>query len=143
MTKYVSSGWYEFLLPVRSTRGPDFLRVWIDMKDVVPMLKRLDALYGDAEHPYCRDLTQMPEAARDLVRMVVEHVLKRSDSVRRISARRALAAELHERFGVEQSRYPIAYPEVIDQVDLDLSHALLMLPLIFDLEPPPATDADA
>lgn len=137
MSSYMTSGWYEFLVPVRGEEGPDDLRVWIEMKDVVPMLKRLDLIYGDPEHPYCRDLTQVPNAARDLVVMVMDHILEHPESVRRISARRQLFADLHARFDVRQSAYPVAYPEAIDQVDLDLAPTLRVLPLVLDREPGP------
>jgi hypothetical protein len=131
---YMTTGWYEFLVPVRGEHGSDHLRVWIDMKDVVPMLKRLDLIYGDPEHPYCRDLTQVPDAARDLVGMVMDHIVEHPESVRRISARRQLFADLHARFDVGQSPYPVDYPPAIDQVDLDLTPTLLVLPLVLDRE---------
>jgi hypothetical protein len=97
MSRYAATGWYEFLLPVETQEGEDHLRVWIDMEDVVPMLRRLDRIYGDPEHPYCQDLTQVPEAARDLVAMVVEHVVEHPERVRRVAVRRRLFAELHQR----------------------------------------------
>ncbi|HZU15587.1 MAG TPA: hypothetical protein VFD01_03130 [Candidatus Dormibacteraeota bacterium] len=132
MSRYATTGWYEFLLPVRTPGGEDHLRVWIEMQDVVPMLRRLDRIYGDPEHPYCRDLTRVPDAARDLVSMVMEHVIERPDRVRRIAVRRGLFAELRERLGIRSSAYPVPYPEAIDQVDLDLAQASLLLPLLLD-----------
>jgi hypothetical protein len=140
MSSYMTSGWYEFLVPVRGAQGQDHLRVWIDMKDVVPMLKRLDLIYGDPEHPYCKDLRQVPDAARDLVAMVMDHIVEHPESVRRISATRGLFADLNDRFDVGRSAYPVAYPEAIDQVDLELATTVLMLPLLLDREPGQAED---
>lgn len=137
---YMKTGWYEFLVPVRSGLGRDHLRVWIDMKDVVPMLRRLDLIYGDREHPYCHDLTQVPDAARDLVAMVMDHIVEHPESVRRISARRQLFADLNDRFDVRRSTYPVDYPPAIDQVDLDLGPTLLLLPLVLDREAATAED---
>ncbi|HLH71209.1 MAG TPA: hypothetical protein VKY90_19855 [Candidatus Dormibacteraeota bacterium] len=130
MSRYATTGWYEFLLPVRTPEGEDHLRIWIDMAEVVPLLRRLDRTYGDAEHPYCRDLTQVPEAARELVSMVMEHVVEHPACVRRVAVRRGLFAELHRRLGARRSAYPVPYPEAIDQVDLDLTQARLLLPLM-------------
>jgi hypothetical protein len=132
MSRYAATGWYEFLLPVETQEGEDHLRVWIDMEDVVPMLRRLDRIYGDPEHPYCQDLTQVPEAARDLVAMVVEHVVEHPERVRRVAVRRRLFAELHQRLGIRPSAYPVPYPEAIDQVDLDLTQARLLLPVMLE-----------
>ena len=134
--KYLREGWHEFLIPVESTRGVRYLRVWIEMRDVVPMLRRLDERYGDDEHPYALRVEDLPEAQRDLLEMVIVHVISKPETVRRIAAQRDLAAELSERFGVRTSDYPLAYPSAIDQVDLDIGQMTLALPFIVQRSQP-------
>lgn len=134
VSKYLHVGWHEFFIPVWSLKGLTHLRVWIDMEDVLPMLRHLDAVYGDDDHPYAMRVEQIPDAQRDLIQMVIDHVLEQPGAVRRVSASRQLAAELAERFGVGQSQFPLEYPEVIDQDDLDPSQLMLILPLIIHCE---------
>lgn len=134
MSKYLHTGWHEFLLPVMSLQGRSYLRIWIDMEEVVPMLRRLDRIYGDEEHPWALRIEEIPDAQRKLLEMIIEHVFERPEAVRRVSAPRQLGAELGERFGVSESQYPIRYPEVIDQVDLDPVQVMLALPFILDRE---------
>jgi hypothetical protein len=130
VTSYLRRGWLEFLVPVRPELGAGQLVVWIDAEDTLPMLRRLDAAYGDDEHPYCLDPRQIPEANRDLTWMVAEHVIAHPESVKRVSASRRLAAELAERFGVGPSGYPLPYPPAIDLVDLDPMQMAMVMPLI-------------
>jgi hypothetical protein len=134
VSRYLHSGWHEFFIPVTSRGGRAHLRIWIDMEDVVPMLRKLDAIYGDAEHPYAIRPEEIPDAQRTLLELVSEHAIGRPDAVRRAAAPRALATELHERFGVKRSDYPIDYPPGIDQVDLDPAQAMFALPFILDRE---------
>jgi len=132
MSTYLHGGWHEFFLPVRSRTGPTHLRVWIDMEDVLPMLRTLDQIYGDADHPYAIRVEEIPDAQRKLLKLVGEHVIHHPETVRRAAAPRQLFAELRERFGIDQSEYPLEYPPAIDQVDLDPAQAMFALPFILD-----------
>lgn len=134
MTDYLRTGWHEFLLPIVSRAGPDHMRIWIDMTEVVPILRRLDQLYGDEHHRYALAPERIPDAQRTLHRMVVAHVLERPEAVRRAVVSRNLAAEVRERFGVRPSSYPLPYPAVIDQVDLEPADAMLTLSFLLDRE---------
>jgi hypothetical protein len=134
MTDYLRTGWHEFLLPIVSRAGRDHMRIWIDMAEVVPILRRLDQLYGDEDHPYALAPERIPDAQRALHRMVVVHLLDHPEAVRRAVVSRRLAAELRERFGVRPSSYPLRYPAVIDQVDLEPADAMLALPFLVDRE---------
>ncbi len=62
--------------------------------------------------------------------MIMDLVLEHPEAVRRVAASRRLAADLADRFGIGPSAYPIRYPQVIDQVDLDPAHIGLALPFI-------------
>jgi hypothetical protein len=128
------TGWHEFFIPVRSLQGRSSLRVWIDMEDVVPMLRQLDLIYGDEDHPYALRVEEIPSAQRKLLALVTEHVIEHPEAVRRAAAPRHLAAELAERFGVSPSDYPIGYPPAIDQADVDPAQVMFALPFILDRE---------
>jgi hypothetical protein len=130
MSKYLRAGWHEFLIPAKSGCGAKYLRVWIEMEDVVTMLRRLDQRYGDEEHPWALRVEDIPHAQQDLLDMVIDHVISRPEAVRRVAADREFAAELAERFGIRASDYPLPYPAAIDQVDLDIGQAALALPFV-------------
>ena len=132
MSKYLHTGWHEFFVPVISRHGRTHLRIWIEMEHVVAMLRRLDLIYGDREHPYALRTEEIPDAQRKLLEMVTQHVLEHPDAVKRAAASRQLAAELHDRFGVRPSDYPIPYPDVIDQADLNTDQVSLVLPFIVE-----------
>lgn len=132
MSKYLHTGWHEFFLPVMSHHGRTHLRVWIAMTEVVPMLRRLDEIYGDEEHPWALRIEEIPDAQRALLELVTSYIIENPEAVKRVSASRQLAAELEDRFGVRSSEYPLQYPDVIDQVDLDPAPAMLALPFILD-----------
>lgn len=132
MSKYLHSGWHEFFIPVTSRHGGTHLRIWIEMEDIVPMLRRLDLIYGDKDHPYAIRTEEIPDAQRKLLELVVGHVIERPEAVRRAAASRQFATELAERFGIGPSDYPIQYPPVIDQVDLDPAQVMFALPFILD-----------
>lgn len=128
------SGWHEFFIPVTSLHGRASLRVWIDMEAVIPLLRQLDLVYGDENHPYALRVGDIPDAQRKLIQLVTEHVIEHPEAVRRAAASRRLAAELAERFGVGRSDYPIEYPPTIDQADVDPAQVILALPFILDRE---------
>lgn len=133
MSKYLHTGWYEFLLPAVSDEGAkEYLRIWIDMEDVVPMLRRLDLKYGDRDHPYALNAADIPDAQRTLLSMAAQHVLAHPEAVRRVAASRRFASELWERFRIGPSPRSLPYPPVIDQVDLDTPKMGLALPYIID-----------
>jgi hypothetical protein len=132
VSRYLHSGWHEFFIPVNSEHGPTHLRIWIDMEDVIPLLRQLDLTYGDEAHPYAMDAREIPDAQRALLRLVTNLAIERPQAVRRAAASRRLGTELADRFGVRPSDYPIAYPPAIDQVDLDPSQAMFALPFIVD-----------
>ena len=132
MSKYLHSGWHEFFIPVRAEHGSSHLRIWIDMQDVVPLLRRLDLIYGDEDHPYAMDAREIPDAQRTLLELVMNLAIERPEAVRRAAASRRFARELAERFGIGPSDYPIAYPPAIDQVDLDPAQTMFALPFIVD-----------
>jgi hypothetical protein len=142
VSKYLHSGWHEFFIAVRAEHGSSHLRIWIDMEDVVPLLRRLDLIYGDEDHPYAMDAREIPDAQRKLLEMVTNLAIARPEAVRRAAAPRRLARELADRFGIGPSDYPVAYPPAIDQVDLDPAQAMFALPFIVDRDSIAAQDRE-
>lgn len=133
MSEFLNTGWHEFLLPVTTRAGStEYLRVWVDMNDVVPILRQLDLIYGDREHPYALDLRQIPDAQRTLLQMVATHLLAHPDALRRVASSRAFATELWERFGVAPAARGLPYPPIIDQADLEPHQVAVALPMILD-----------
>lgn len=133
MSEFLHTGWHEFILPATSIdRVTEYLRVWIDMDVLLPMLRRLDQIYGDSEHPYALDPRQIPDAQRTLLVMVAEQLLAHPGTLRRIATSRAFADELQHRFGVMPAEQTLPYPPFIDQVDLAPSHIEMALPFILD-----------
>jgi hypothetical protein len=115
-----------------SRHGRTHMRIWIEMADVVPMLRELDLVFGDQEHPYALRTEEIPDAQRKLLEMVTRHVLEEPGALKRAAASRQLAAELHDRFGVKPSDYPLRYPDVIDHVELNTEHVSVALPFIVE-----------
>ncbi|GLY70968.1 hypothetical protein [Amycolatopsis taiwanensis] len=133
MSKFLHTGWHEFLLPVLSCRETtEYLRVWLDMAAVVPMLRELDLAYGDREHPYALDPRQIPQAQAGLLAKVAQHLLDHPGALRRAAASRAFATELADRFAVSPAAGALPYPPFIDQVDLEPHQVEMALPLIID-----------
>jgi hypothetical protein len=132
VSKYLHTGWHEFFIPVRSEHGRTHLRIWIDMEEVIPLLRQLDLIYGDEDHPYAMDAREIPDAQRTLLQLVTSFAIERPEAVRRAAASRRLATELADRFGIGPSDYPVAYPPAIDQVDLDPTQTMFALPFIVD-----------
>ena len=131
--KYLRAGWHEFLVPTVSERGTtEYLRTWIDMADLVPMLRHLDLIYGDREHPYAMNVAEIPDVQRHLLRMVAQHLLASPEAIRRAAVRRRFAEELWSRFQIAPSPRGLPYPPVIDQVDLDPQQVGVALPFILD-----------
>lgn len=134
MSQYLHAGWHEFFIPVTSRGERSFVRIWIEMADVVPMLRELDRIYGSEGHPYALRAEEIPDAQRKLLELVTEHAIAHPERVRRAAAPRKLGSELDERFGVGRSQYPLDYPTAIDQVDLDPAQLMFALPFILDRE---------
>jgi hypothetical protein len=134
VSEYLHSGWHELFIPVTSGGERSFMRIWIEMADVVPMLRELDRIYGSEDHPYALRPEEIPDAQRKLLELVTEHAIAHPERVHRAAAPRKLGSELAERFGVGRSQYPLDYPTPIDQVDLGPAQLMFALPFILDRE---------
>jgi hypothetical protein len=132
MSSYLRQGWFETFLPIRIEGTPAFLRIWVEMVALIPLLHQLDELYGSADEPYCHDLTHRRDAEVTLAALLVALVGEQPSALRRASAPAAVAAVLAERYGVRRADLPVVAPTWIDQVDLEPAELALLLPRLFD-----------
>jgi hypothetical protein len=114
--------------------------VWIEMRDLVPLLEQLDERFGEDGKPYCTKLERVPEAQGVLLAMIAELFRAEPQKVRRACVPVAVADRLHADFGIGRiDAYP-AYPPAIDQVDLDPADlAVHLRALLSGGAPGPAT----
>lgn len=132
-SKYTRTGWHEFLLPAASEQGhTEFLRVWVDMVDVIPLLRRLAPDGKRQRYPNMLSAGEASDVQRTILRLVTVHIFGHPGAVRRAGATRRFANELWERFHIGPSAHSLPYPPVIDQVDLDPGQVCLALPFIID-----------
>lgn len=132
MGKFLHTGWHEFLLPASHHDATEYLRIWVDMANIVPMLRELDLAYGDREHPYALDPRRIPQAQRTLLSKVAQLVLDHPGALRRAAISRTFGSELWDRFRVAPAATALPYPPFIDQVDLEPHQVVMALPLIID-----------
>jgi hypothetical protein len=139
MSRFLHSGHHEVLLPAHLGQVPVSLRLWVDMTDIVPLLERLDVLYGAPGRPYCRDLEQVPAAQQALLELIREFLCVHPDRVRRPCTTAAVAEHLLSLYHVGRiDAYP-AYPPSIDQVDLDPAALAPHLPALLRGAPRPGS----
>jgi len=72
MSRFLHTGHHEALLPAQVADQLFSLRVWIEMSDLVPLLKRLDERFGEGSRAYCMKLERVPEAQGVLLEMIAE-----------------------------------------------------------------------
>ena len=141
MSRFLHTGHHEAFLPARVADQPFSLRVWVEMRDLVPLLERLDERFGERGRPYCTKLERVPEAQGVLLEMIAELLRAQPQKVRRAFVPVAVADRLLADCGIGRiDAYP-AYPPAIDQVDLDPAElAVHLRALLPGGEPPgPAT----
>jgi hypothetical protein len=132
-SKYARTGWHEFLLPAASEQGDaEFLRIWVEMVDVVPLLRRLAPDSERQRYPNVLAVGEASDAQRTILRLVTMHIFGHPEALRRVSTTRRFANELWQRFHIGASAHSLPYPPVIDQVDLDPGQVCLALPFIVD-----------
>lgn len=129
--KYLQASYYEAVLPVKVGTATGSFRVWVNAKEMVPLLRRLDERYGDEGQPYCvraedrlRALHTLEELIRDLI---TEHpaVLKRACTSEHI----AQALQVH--YEVRRMEIYPPPPPWLDQVDLEPEDVAPLLGRLF------------
>ena len=111
------------------------LRVWIETRDLVPLLRQLDSLYGSETEPYCLDLSQVRAAQATLAGLIVQAIASQPAMLRRVWAPRDVTAWLSAEYGVRPSDVPMAMPAWLDQVDLEPADVAPLLSRLY--APPP------
>jgi hypothetical protein len=132
-SKYTRTGWHEFLLPAASEqKHSEFLRVWVDIAAVIPLLQSLAPEGERQRYPDVLSADETFDTQRTVLRLVTLHIFAHPNAVRRVSATRQFANELWERFHIGPPAHSVPYPPAIDQADLDPAQVCLALPFVVD-----------
>jgi hypothetical protein len=132
MARYLHQGWFETFLPVRCGAKSGTLRVWVEMDQILPLLRQLDRLYGSEVEPYCRDLSQVRAAQETLARLIVELLAERPAALKRACAPAELADHLAAHHRVRRADLPLPSPPWLDQVDVEPADLAPVLSALFD-----------
>lgn len=121
MRSYLHEGCHECVLPIKLGRRTAYMRVWIEMEEIVGLLKKLDELFGEAGKPYCVRLEEVPLAQEKLVDLIVDRLLEKPDLLRLACVERRVADGLRARYAVREAAFSPRFPPSIDQVMLERS----------------------
>ncbi len=131
MSRYLHIGHYEAFLPINLENKTHYMRVWIETDELVKALKKLDSIFGTHKEPYCRDLYQIPMAIERLSDLIIDLILENPERLKRAYVEKAVADTLSIKYGIRKMKAPIEYPEVLDQVELDVTTLLPLLDRLF------------
>jgi hypothetical protein len=120
VSRFLRTGHHEAVLPARVAGAEFSLRIWIEMQDVVPLLEKLDAEFGQPGQPYCTHVEQLRVAQETLVKLITEAVREHPGKVRRACVAAEVAQRLSSELGIRRVTIYPTYPLAIDQVDLDV-----------------------
>ncbi|HWP93229.1 MAG TPA: hypothetical protein VNN20_13630 [Thermodesulfobacteriota bacterium] len=131
MSRYLNTGHYEAFLPINLENKVYYMRVWIETDELVKALKKLDLIFGTPEEPYCRDLYQVPMAIERLNDLIMDLISENPERLKRVCVERVVANTLSMKYGVKKMKHPIEYPEVLDQVELNVTTLFPVLNTLF------------
>lgn len=131
MSRYLYTGHYEAFLPINLENKIYYMRVWIEADELVKALKKLDLIFGTPEEPYCKDLYQVPLAMERLSDLIIDLIFENPKSLKRACVEKAIAEALSMKYGVKKVKQTIKYPEILDQVELDVQTLLPVLNTLF------------
>jgi hypothetical protein len=137
MPGFLHAGWFEMFLPIRLGAEPRALRVWIEMRDLVPLLRQLDHVYGSEAEPYCVDPTRVRAAQDTLAGLIVQAIAAHQGTLRRVWAPADVAEWLTAEYAVRRVNLPMAIPAWLNQVDLEPAD---VAPLLSRLYAPDAAE---
>ncbi|HEX3035645.1 MAG TPA: hypothetical protein VHT73_11035 [Thermodesulfobacteriota bacterium] len=131
MSHYLHTGHYEAFLPMSLENKISYMRVWIETDELVKALKKLDVIFGTPEEPYCRDLYQIPMAIERLSDLIIDLILENPERLKRACVQRVVADILSIKYDIKKISPIPEYPEILDQIELDVSTLFPILDMLF------------
>jgi hypothetical protein len=131
MTRYLQAGYYEAVLPMRVGEVPGSFRVWLKAAEMVPLLRQLDARYGDEGQPYCVHAEDRLRALHTLEELISDRITERPEVLKRVCTSNHIARELQVRYEVRRVEMYPPPPPWLDQVDLEPADIAPLLGSLF------------
>jgi hypothetical protein len=131
MTKYLQAGYYEAVLPVQVGAARGSFRVWLDAKEMVPLLRQLDALYGDEGQPYCVHAEDRLRALHTLEELIRDLITEHPEVLKRVCTSEHIGRALQVQYEVRRVEIYPPPPPWLDQVDLEPVDVAPLLGSIF------------
>ncbi len=119
MTKYLQAGYYEAVLPVRVGAATGSLRVWLNAKEMVPLLRQLDTRYGDEGQPYCVHAEDRLRALHTLEELIKDLITEHPEVLKRVCTGEHIGRALQVQYEVRRVEIYPPPPPWLDQVDLE------------------------
>ncbi|HEY7414779.1 MAG TPA: hypothetical protein VH593_06280 [Ktedonobacteraceae bacterium] len=117
--KYLQTSYYEAVLPVKVGTATGSFRVWLDAKEIVPLLRQLDTRYGDEGQPYSVHAEERLRALHTLEELIRDLITERPEVLKRVCTGEQIAQALQVQYEVRRREiYPLP-PPWLDQVDLE------------------------
>ncbi len=131
MTKYLQAGYYEAVLPVQVGAATGSLRVWLNAEEMVPLLRQLDALYGDEGQPYCVHAEDRLRALHTLEELIRDLITEHPEVLKRVCTSEHIGRALQVQYEVRRVEIYPPPPPWLDQVDLEPVDVAPLLGSIF------------
>lgn len=131
MTQYLRTGYYEAVLPIRVGEAMGSFRVWLQAKEVVPLLRQLDSRYGDEGQPYCVHAEDRLRVLHTLEELIRDLITERPEVLKRVYTTHQIARELQVQYEVRRVEIYPAPPSWLDQVDLEPADVAPLLSSLF------------
>jgi hypothetical protein len=131
MTKYLQAGYYEAVLPVQAGAAKGCFRVWLNAKEMVPLLRQLDMLYGDEGQPYCVHAEDRLRALHTLEELIKDLIIERPRVLKRVCTSEQIARVLQVQYEIRRVEIYPPPPPWLDQVDLEPVDVAPLLDSIF------------
>lgn len=133
--KYLQASYYEAVLPVKVGTATGSFRVWLNAKEMVPLLRQLDTRYGDEGQPYCVRAEDRLRALHTLEELIRDLITERPEALKRVCTGEQIARALQVQYEVRRVEIYPPPPPWLDQVDLEPTDVAPLLGSLFHREP--------
>jgi hypothetical protein len=131
MTKYLQAGYYEAVLPVQVGAAKGCFRVWLNAKEMVPLLRQLDMRYGDEGQPYCVHAEDRLRALHTLEELIKDLIIERPKVLKRVCTSEQIARVVQVQYEIRRIKIYPPPPPWLDQVDLEPADVAPLLDSLF------------